>query len=124
MQTQNLTFESLPNAVSELITKVDYLTKLVNQKQHPDQCENEFLSIDEACKFLNLAKPSIYSMVSRGTLPYIKRGGKLRFQKSELVNYLKDGKVKTAVEVSPLSPYKASPYSIKDRLKNKGGQNG
>lgn len=59
----------------------------------------EFLTIQEAAAFLNLAVPSLYSMVSRGDLPYIKKTKKLYFSRESLVEYLVSGKQKTKQEI-------------------------
>jgi excisionase family DNA binding protein len=61
----------------------------------------ELLTIDEASAFLRLAKPTIYSMVSRGRLPYMKRAKKLYFSRIELMEYLRQGKVQTIDQSSP-----------------------
>lgn len=69
--------------------------KVISENAKPDKQPDspELLTIDEASVFLRLAKPTIYSMVSRGRIPYMKRAKKLYFSKVELMNYLRQGKV-------------------------------
>lgn len=66
--------------------------ELVKEKtQQPDK----FLSIQEAAKFLSLSVPTMYTKVSTGKLPYMKRGKRLYFSESELIEYLKSGRRKS-----------------------------
>jgi len=50
--------------------------------------EKQFLTIDEACKFLNLAKQTLYGFTSKNEIPFIKRGKKLYFKKDDIENWL------------------------------------
>jgi excisionase family DNA binding protein len=54
----------------------------------PKEVEKLFLSIDEACKFLNLAKQTVYGFTSKNEIPFIKRGKKLYFKKEDIENWL------------------------------------
>jgi excisionase family DNA binding protein len=58
----------------------------------PKEIEKLFLTLDEACKFLNLAKQTIYGFTSKNEIPFIKRGKKLYFKKEELENWLTQNK--------------------------------
>ena len=63
--------EEVRNALNESIqTKV---------KQSP-----EYLTVQELSEMINLAVPSIYGMVHRKQIPYVKRGKKLIFEKSQM----------------------------------------
>lgn len=61
--------------------------------------QKEFFNIQEASEYLNLAVPTIYSLVSKREIPSIKRGKKLAFKVSELREYLEKGKRKTVDEI-------------------------
>jgi excisionase family DNA binding protein len=50
-------------------------------------------------KVLGLSAPTMYSKVSRGELPVMKRGNRLYFSKKELLEYLKAGRKKTNAEI-------------------------
>lgn len=93
-------------------------TLLLSIKQNtPDQAPeapDKLLTIDEASIFLRLAKPTIYSMCSRGKIPYMKRAKKLYFSKDELMIYLKAGRVRTNTEIEADALSKVS-------FKRKGG---
>lgn len=53
----------------------------------------DWLTVEEAAKYLNLTKNTIYGKVSTGKLPYYKAGKKLHFRKSELHKIVELGKV-------------------------------
>lgn len=95
----NLTFEQLPEAVTNLTREVSALRQLlISKEQHTEQQE-QFLTIQQAAEFLCLTVPTIYSKVSRRKLPFMKQGKRLYFSKSELSDYLRRGKKETAAEM-------------------------
>ncbi len=49
---------------------------------------DELLTINEAIEYLKLSRQTIYNMVSRGDIPFLKAGRQLRFRKSALDNWL------------------------------------
>lgn len=59
-----------------------------------EQDQDKIFSIKEACIFLNLAQQTLYGFTSRREIPFIKRGKKLYFRKSELKSWLLEGKKK------------------------------
>jgi excisionase family DNA binding protein len=65
------------------------------QNPAKDNSENDLLNIQEVAKKLNLAVPSIYGLVHRRQIPYIKRGKKLIFENSQEEEWLKNGRQKT-----------------------------
>ena len=60
----------------------------------------EILNIDQACILLNLAKPTVYSLVSTRQLSHYKRGKKLYFKKAELTDWISSGKRSSAKELA------------------------
>jgi len=99
--TKNLTFDLLPQAVAMLTKEVSELKSLLIKKQ--EQTTNEqpeqFLTVQEAAQFLNLTVPTIYSKVSNGELPVMKRSKRLYFSSTELMDYLKEGRKKSNAEI-------------------------
>lgn len=55
--------------------------------------EKNYLTPNEAGEFLNRSVNAIRVMVCKKQIPYIKKGGKLYFLKSELIDYLESGRV-------------------------------
>jgi excisionase family DNA binding protein len=97
---ETLTFESLPQAVSQLCKKLDNLERLLLAKteQQPEPSDI-LLTIEEASDFLHLSKATIYSKVSKRELPYMKRSKRLYFSRIELTEYLQGGRNKTNEEI-------------------------
>ncbi|MEI6580021.1 MAG: helix-turn-helix domain-containing protein [Eubacteriales bacterium] len=62
--------------------------------------DNDLLNIQEVAQMLNLAVPSIYGLVHRRQIPYIKRGKKLIFEKSQVEQWLKNGRQKTVYDAA------------------------
>jgi excisionase family DNA binding protein len=93
-----ISFNDLPEAVTELTRKVDELYKVIKNVQ-PQETADQFLTVDETAEFLNLSVPTIYSKVSKRELPYMKRGKRLYFARKDLETYLQDGRVKTVREI-------------------------
>jgi excisionase family DNA binding protein len=111
-----LTFEQLPQAVTMLTKEVSELKRLLTEKQvqPPTDQPEQFLTIQEAAEFLSLTVPTMYSKVSKGELPVMKRSKRLYFSRTELLEYLKDGRKKSNAEIEA---------EAKAYLKKKGGNN-
>jgi len=112
---QVLTFDQLPKAVTMLTNEVSELKRLLMERQaEPSTKSNDNpLSIREAAEFLNLSVPTLYSKVSRGELPVMKRGKRLYFSKLELMDYLKAGRRKSNAEIA--AEAEAVQYLIKSK---------
>lgn len=65
----------------------------------PTEPQDNMMTIQEAAKFLNLTVPTLYSKVSKGELPVMKRSKRLYFSRTELMDYLKEGRRKTTDEI-------------------------
>ncbi|MEI7501532.1 MAG: helix-turn-helix domain-containing protein [Bacteroidota bacterium] len=65
----------------------------------PNEKEEQFLDIKEAAKLLHLAVKSVYALVAKRKIPFMKREQKLYFLKSELSQWIKDGRMKTISEI-------------------------
>jgi len=61
--------------------------------------KSDFLSIEEAAEFLNLAKNTLYGMVSKKKIPFYKRGKKLYFKTFELQEWIGSQKVCSVEEL-------------------------
>jgi excisionase family DNA binding protein len=98
MTATTISFNDLPEAVAELTKKVDELYRVINKVQ-PQETADQFFTVKETAKFLHLSVPTIYSKAARRELPFMKRTKRLYFAKSDLEDYLKDGRVKTVSEI-------------------------
>lgn len=92
-----------------IVTSVDELKDLIqnvirksfeefgNKQSNQEQDRN--LSISEASEFLNLAKQTLYGFTSKNEIPFLKKGKKLYFRKSDLEEWLQEGKKKSRSEI-------------------------
>ncbi len=97
---QHLTFDKLPEAVTMLTKEVSELKRLFIERQEtPTEQPEQLLIIQQAAEFLRLSVPTLYSKVSKGELPVMKRGKRLYFSRTELMEYLKDGRKKSNAEI-------------------------
>lgn len=99
---QTLTFEQLPQAVSLLINEVKEMKLLLQTSQTTIvEPSDRWLNLEELCQYLpdRPAKQTVYGWIGQHTIPYHKKGKKLQFLKSEIDNWLKTDKRKTAAEL-------------------------
>ena len=102
----NITFEAMPQAISELIQKVDTLQSTVAALQkHCNKPQVEpMIGIDEACKILSRAKSTVYALTQAHKIPFYQPGKMLQFKRSELMAWMR-------LE-SAASPSKSQPQSM------------
>ena len=108
-------FDQLPEAVDYLVKEVSQLRLLINHQSDSTSTTSKLLDIKGAADFLGLSIPTIYGKVSRRELPFMKRGNRLYFDSSELLEYIKEGRVSTVNDIddSP-SIYLQTPKSRKN----------
>jgi len=94
----HLTTDQLRDLISEQVGKV--VQPLFNELANSRKEETDIISLEEGCKILGLKTSTVYSKKSKRELPgLIKRGNRLYFSKSKLLEYLKSGSVKTGQEL-------------------------
>lgn len=96
-----ITFEQLPKVVTSIQETVNDIRRLLTEKKSDLQPPpDELLTVQDAAKFLSLSVATIYGLIHKGELPVMKRSKRCYFSKVELINYLKDGRVKTLAETA------------------------
>ena len=96
----------MSNPFEEINTRLSNIEALLLDLKHgpleakPLPDPNEFLTVKEAALFLKLAVPTVYTLISKGELPVMKRSQRCYFLKTDLVNYLKQGRKKSSREIS------------------------
>lgn len=97
-----ITFELLPQAVSQLYTKVEHIERLLLEKSNESQTEpDRWFNINELCTYLpdKPAVPTVYGWVHAALIPVHKGQKRLRFLKSEIDAWLLEGRKKTFAEI-------------------------
>lgn len=96
-----LTLEALPKAFSQLACDVSEIKKLLLEQSNEQQPEpDRWFDLTELCHYHpdRPSKPTVYGWVSAGTIPVHKGSKKLRFLKSEIDQWLKQGKKPTLAD--------------------------
>ena len=70
------------------------------KKQGEQLDKDEILTVRDTANFLSLSVPTIYTLISQGVLPVMKRSKRCYFSKVDLINYLKQGRKKTLAETA------------------------
>lgn len=97
----DISFEKLPQAVSQLFEKLDRIEAiLVSQSPEQQPPQEQILTIQQASELIFLSVPTIYGLVSRGGIPHSKLGKRLYFSKQELLDWIKTGRKKTSAEIA------------------------
>ena len=100
---ENLTLETLPKAFSHLSNEVSEIKRLILEKSNEQPTETDrWFDLNELCIYHpdKPSKPTVYGWVNTGTIPVHKGGKKLRFLKSEIDNWLRQGRKKTVAEIA------------------------
>ncbi len=100
---ENLTLETLPKAFTQLTNEVGEIKRLLLEKSNEQPTETDrWFDLNELCIYHpdKPSKPTVYGWVNVGTIPVHKGGKKLRFLKSEIDNWLRQGRKKTLVEIA------------------------
>ena len=95
---ETITFDNLPSNFYKLFQKVERMEAMLERLQKPAEETDPIYTTEQAMAFLNIARPTIYFLKSKGVLRSIKKGKKLYFLKSDLVKYLMSGMQKTEAE--------------------------
>jgi excisionase family DNA binding protein len=104
--------EQLSSLIQSSVRKV--LKETPPQTVEPTEQPEQLLTIQQAAEFLSLTVPTMYSKVSKREIPCMKRSKRLYFSRTELLEYLKQGRKKSNAEIEQ----EAEAY-----LKKKGGNN-
>jgi excisionase family DNA binding protein len=64
-----------------------------------EKIDTELVDISSACQILGLAKPTVYALVSKRSIVSYKRGKKLYFNRSELIQWIQNGRRVSASEL-------------------------
>ena len=100
---ENLTLETLPKAFVLLTSEVSEIKRLLLEKSNEQPAETDcWFDLTELCNYHpdKPSKPTVYGWVHSGLIPVHKGTKKLRFLKSEIDNWIKQGRKKTLAETA------------------------
>jgi excisionase family DNA binding protein len=87
----------LQNLIRSLIR--NEFERFQNNTPVPIRTQPEFITVEQASQLLNLAVSTIYGHVNKRTIPHIKQGKRLYFQRTELTQWLMSGSRRTVDEI-------------------------
>lgn len=100
---EGLTLETLPKAFTQLSNEVIEIKRLLLEKSNVQPTEtNRWFDLNELCNYHpdKPSKATVYGWVNASIIPVHKGGKKLRFLKSEIDTFLKQGRKKTLAETA------------------------
>ena len=95
----------------------EQITENIKKAINPSETSTNdaFMTIDETAKLIKLAKSSVYGLVHQKKIPFNKVGKKLYFSKSEIMQWINNGKHATKSEIE----LKADEYLMKNQMFNR-----
>jgi len=97
---ENIVFTQL--SVQEVRQMFREEVRTVLKEYQPSKKEDDtydLMTIEETAEFIHMAVPSVYGLVHRKQIPYIKRGQRLIFEKKQIFEWLISGRQKTRKEI-------------------------
>ena len=98
-----LTFNELPKAVTDLQNTINSIHKMLLEKSNEQPTDpDRWFDLTEFCNYHpdKPTKLTVYGWVNIGIVPVHKGKKRLRFLKSEIDNWLKQGRKKTFAETA------------------------
>lgn len=100
MDVNEISFENLPKAVAHLTNEIAEIKSMVQNAKISESKEKRIpIGIEDVCKIIGKAKPTIYTLVRQRKIPCYKNGKKLYFFEDELLEWISKGKKKTLLEI-------------------------
>ncbi len=97
---ETLSFEAMPQAILELMRKVD--TQRADISELKERCQplvdELMIGIDEACKILQRAKSTVYALAQAHKIPFYQPGKMLQFKRSELMAWMESARQGTSAQ--------------------------
>ena len=92
-------FEQTQQDVAEVKKDLKELKALYSQNRDVQIEADDPKSIDYMVELTGFAKPTLYGLCRKNEMPYHKRNGRLFFFKSEIIEWIKQGRQKTNLEI-------------------------
>lgn len=104
----------MENPFEIILERLDNIEKKLDElkKEKSIEVNNELMTIDELGTYINYQKTSIYGLVKKRKIPYIKASGKLHFRKCDIDKWLDNQKIKIRSDLGKM----ANVYLIKNPL--------
>jgi excisionase family DNA binding protein len=94
-----LKFEDIPQAIGELLKKIDSIEVLLSELKPQPRKNEGLLTIQQVSELIHLQVPTIYAYVHKKEIPFSKKGKRLYFSKPEILEWINQGKNKSFSQV-------------------------
>ena len=101
MQNVVLSTRNIDDLINDVANKVVEKIQLWNIKPQPLPQTDQWFDLSELCEYHpdKPSKPTVYGWISANKIPHHKGAKKLRFLKSEIDTWLKQGRKQTLAEM-------------------------
>lgn len=94
-----IAFEQTQQDVAEVKKDLKELKALLLNRAEAQPQTDFPKTIDEIVELTGYTKPTLYGYCQKNQIPYHKKNGRLFFFQSEIIDWIKQGKQKTIIEV-------------------------
>ena len=81
------------------MNQLDIILKRLDQIESNLTSEKTIINIDEVCILTGITKSTMYKLTSTNQIPHYKKVKQLMFDKREVIDWIKEGRVKTLDEI-------------------------
>jgi excisionase family DNA binding protein len=122
MNTQPITFETMPSAIGRLLAKVEELQRRLDAASAPPPPQTEYVTILEAQEILRgtVTVQTLYNWKYKGRIATTKVGRKLLFKRSDVEAMLKGNYTPTAAEADAAIEAEANAILCQSVKRNNG----
>ena len=92
MATLTNTIEFPEELIKQIADKVSWTVMNAIRSQAPTQ-SNDIMGVPELCKYLDMSKRWVYDRVNDKSIPHMKIGGVLKFEKKDIDKWLETFRV-------------------------------
>lgn len=96
---KNYTFDHLPSFMKNIDERLDRMEELLNKTFRPEICDEDYIGARAASTLLKFTLSTLYSKVCKREIPFYKQGNRLYFSRNELLDWIKDGRKKTLIDI-------------------------
>ena len=106
MDNQVIIFNEI--LLDQLVVKL--ADRIAKSSQNQKSESEELLDVSQTSQLIKLTKPTLYGLVHRNKIPFYKKGKKLYFYRSEILNWINSGKSTTKEDLEE----RANEYILKN----------
>jgi len=92
MKKEILTFEQMADRLSEIHATTIRIEEKILKAETQSNDAPKLLNINQAAEFLTLSPSTIYGLVFKRKIPFLKRGKRLYFKELDLINWIETGR--------------------------------